>query len=259
MSDNNDPKVQTSRAATFFSTTGWWTASAVFITLVGIAVLVIFLVPNHHHTAGGTAPPATGTNPPPPLSSPAASPSSTASASGWADLGCNGTKGSPSIPVLPPKVTWVPLGRFTVPTSKTYGPAATDGPLRHCYQHTPTGALLAAFNSPFTISAASPADFRSVVDALTTPGVGRDKTIAAGPGTGGKPIDMKIQAYQIDSCSPDRCNLELVFALNGGLLQGPTSMVWSGGDWKTDGASSDEAHPIQSVPAGFTNFSAGGR
>ncbi|GAB3868540.1 hypothetical protein GCM10028801_44630 [Nocardioides maradonensis] len=254
---NNDVQVETSRAATFFSKNGWWTAAALFMTLVGIALLVIFLLPNHN-TTGATTPPTPTGNPTAPLSSSPTASTTTPALTGWADLGCNGTKGSRSVPNLPPRATWDPVGSFTAPSSPQYGPTRTQQGVRACYQHTPTGALFAAINFPFEIGSASPADYSSVVQALMTPGAQRDQLVAEGQTTNGSGAAFTVAAYRIDACTADRCNLRLIMSSAGKLLEVPSSMVWSGGDWKADGANmAGTPGPVAAMPAGFTNFGPG--
>lgn len=252
MSDHTrSTDVEVSREAKFFSKNLAWTVSAVFMSLIGIG-LAIVLVPSGNEPSN---PPVA--SPSPPLSSPPTPVAPTAAATGWDDLGCNGTRGSESVPNLPPKANWRPLGTYSVPTSSKLGPAV-DGEAPRCFQHTPAGALFAAINFPFAIGSATSTAYSDVVTTLMTPGSQRDELVAAGQVTQGSAPAFQVAGYQIDACEPHRCNVRVIMSSAGQLLEMPSSLVWKDGDWKVDGATlTGFPGPVATMPPGFTTFGPG--
>lgn len=252
MSDNNsDSGIETSRFATFFDKNGWWYAAAALMLLVGLGLIVIILLPSPESGNGTTPTTAPTDTAPPPLSSPA-NPSGSASAgTGWSDLGCNGTKGSSEPPLLAPDVSWEPVSTLSVPTSTTYGPRKVEGHVRSCYQHSPTGAVLAAVNVLAVGWTVPSSDRAATLTAMMTPGSGRDASISGGtsadPGT-------KFVAFSVESCSSERCNVSLAYTLGTAVGVGNFSMVWSDGDWLLDGTQEPTGNAVEAVPAGFKNW-----
>lgn len=237
------------RAASFFSMNGWWYASAALILAVVLGIIALLLLPGDGDTdarGDDTAP--TG---PPPLSSPAPS-SDSGSSTGWADLGCNGTEGDSKTPSLAPEATWEPVGVMSAPTSEEYGPTQVDGFVRTCYQHTPTGAVFAAINLMTSFAAAPESELRAVTEASMTPGPFRDETLSSPRGE----LGWQISAFDVQSCTPERCNVAVVVSLAGGLAQVNSPMVWTDGDWKLDGQTNAGGSSVESVPPGYVVWGA---
>lgn len=250
MTENNNSEVGTSKVATFYSVNGWWYAAGGLMLLVAIGLIAILVLPNHHDANTAAPTNAAGT---PPLSSPATPQASTSPAgTGWADLGCNGTKGSIETPVLAPKGSWVPLGAMSVPASETFGPAAVEGFVRTCYQHTPTGAVFAAENLPIAAATAPTPDRAAVLEAGMTPGAQRDASLSEIEG----PLGWKPAAFHVDSCDPQRCNIVLVVSAGGGFAEINMPMVWYLGDWRLDGSRDAGGGSVDAVPVGFVNWAA---
>lgn len=229
----------------------WWVAAAVVVLLV-VAGLVWVVVkggaPPAPQTATPTAPrPTTSTAP-----SPAASTSSPAAstAAGWPDTGCNGTPGSAAAPQVAMRdVTWSPFLAVALPTSPTLGPKRIAAPLRKCFQHSPSGALIAAVNILYA-AGADPGSYRKVLTAQMTPGRGRGKMLASFDGNGGDPGNLA--AFRLDGCTPSVCNVELVVFGRGVYATQTIPMVWTKGDWYVNGARPiADAGLVQSIPPGF--------
>lgn len=254
MSDNNSgDQIPTSRFATFFDKNGWWYAAAALMLLVILGLIAIIVLPSHNNSDGATPGTTPSDTPPPPLSSPAASSPASTSGTGWADLGCNGTKGSTELPALAPKVTWEPLSSLSVPTGTAYGPKKVSGFVRTCYQHTPTGALIASVNTLAVGWTVPSGERAATLEALMTPGKGRDATISSDT-----PQDQgsRFVAFSVDGCQPDRCNVALVYSVGTALGVANLSMVWSNGDWLLDGSQEPTGNSLTDIPAGYTNWKA---
>lgn len=227
-------KVEPSRLDKFFTRTGWWYAAAA-IVLVVIAGLVWVLLPSGRDSAPGQAP-AVGAGPLPGNGN-----------DGWSDTGCAGTSGSAKVPTSAPQATWRPENMASIPTSPDYGPIRTEGPIHSCFQHSPTGALIAA--TVILEGMATPGQAAQVAYAGMTPGPGRDATIAST--TDAKQSALTPVGFSIGACQPDRCQVSLLLT-DGAYGQFAMSMVWRGGDWKIDGTGGP-LQPVasQTMPSGF--------
>lgn len=248
MSDTDDQKG-------FFKVNAWWWASAAVLVIVVIAGIAIAVLPSHNSTATSPATTTPAALPTTSLSSPTPSPSlsTTAAGSGWADLGCNGTKGATKEPTSAPVVTWVPVGTLSAPTSSVLGPRRAAGYSRNCYQHSPAGAVLAATNALVVIRTVPLAQRETVVTRLMTAGAGRDEVVKSAP-----PSDSAVPefaAFDIQSCSPERCNVRLILNVGSRVSYGDLSMVWSGGDWLLDGEQAPTGGGLTSVPTNSVTWS----
>ncbi|WP_158013636.1 hypothetical protein [Carbonactinospora thermoautotrophica] len=144
-----------------------------------------------------------------------------------------------------------------VPSSPTAGPAVVDGDVARCYAHTPTGALLAAWQIGIRYLVAD--DWRTVVAQQVMPGPGRDTYVrlraqvtanSDQPGQYGQVAGFKFVTY-----TPQVAVIQLVSRFPTGSLQVITAtVVWSDGDWKLqlqpDGSVSPSAQHVPSL-AGF--------
>ncbi|MBN9748646.1 hypothetical protein DMP23_47560 [Amycolatopsis sp. A1MSW2902] len=232
MADNEEP--ERSRADKFFSRTGWWYFAAA-IVLVVVAGLVWVLLPSGRDSTSGQEPAVSAG--PPPLTGDG----------GWNDTGCAGTSGSAEVPTSGPKVAWRAEDLASIPTSPDYGPTRTVGPVHSCFQHSPTGALMAA--TVILEGLAAPATATQVANAGMTPGPGRDATIAST--SDAKPSALTPIGFSFGACQPDRCQLSLLLT-DGAYGQFALSMVWRDRDWKIDGAGGP-VQPVasQTMPSGF--------
>jgi hypothetical protein len=235
----------------------WWMSAAALIAAVVIGLAIVLFLPRNDKDNTGSPTPSTAPTTPP-SSSASSSPSASAGA-GWA-AGCNTSVGSTEIPVSAPEATWDPLGGSSVPVSTTYGPSRVNGSLRECYQHSPAGALFATVTI-MTALGADPAGAGAIARAQIAPGPGRDTAIEeADAGASDPAAAQTIAAYRFTSCGPDRCNLDAVFAVNGGVLARTSlSAVWNGSDWQLDAAALSAAgvSQVDQVPAGFISWEPG--
>lgn len=235
----------------------WWFASVIVVVLVVLGLLAIFLLPDHNKDAGTDQPTTTPTTSGDTPSSPAAS-TPAASGSGWSAAGCNGNPGGDQVPTTAPEATWAPIGGSAVPTSTTYGPTKTTGAVRQCFQHSPTGALFAASTVTTSVGAA-PDQATAIIRAGVAPGPGRDQMLSEASGSSDG-FSQTVAAYRFGACAPDRCNVDLVFSVNGGqLAQTTLTVVWSANDWLLDATASQNqgTSQVAQIPAGFTSWAPG--
>lgn len=234
----------------------WVTAALLAVVLVVGAVWFLRRgatgdTGNGASKAGGTAasaPPVTRL--PSTTSAPTTAPSPGAAAGAWPDAGCNGSAAAPAAPQsVMTDVQWKPFLAAAIPVSPTLGPTRIDGPLRTCYQHSPAGALLAAVN--IELATATPGQGSRVVNAQFTPGPGRDKALSDVAKSTGSVAN--IAAFRLVACTPELCNLELIFFGGGRYADGLLPVVWKNGDWYRDGSHTvGEPGLVPSIPAGFT-------
>lgn len=70
-------------------------------------------------------------------------------------------------------------------------------------------------------------------------------------------LSAVVSAYDIASCAPTRCNVDLVLSQDGIQARYHVSMVWQSGDWLVDGAVDPGGARVPAPPAGFTNWAPG--
>ncbi|GAB2938583.1 hypothetical protein ACFMQL_16215 [Nonomuraea fastidiosa] len=256
--------------------TAFW-AAAVFVALTA-ALAVAVLVRTERHPAADRPPPRAPVPSPPPAPAAApptpslpstpstpqmsSTPSSPQSAAGPGR--CPATPGTASqeLPAQPPAdVTWTVFHGVAEPVSREHGPHREEADVHRCYAHTPTGALIAAWQIATRFVLAD--DWRGVVESQVLPGPGRDAYVAqrrqvrTGLDTGGK---GQLAAYAIASYTPEVATVQLVsrFAATGRLQVSTVTVVWSDGDWRLrlqpDGSVSPSVQAVTSL-AGFVPWS----
>lgn len=231
----NNKDAGTTPADRFFTAGGkWWVISCAFVVLLGLA-LVFVLLP----WGGGDEKPALS------VSAPAPGPAVDTSGA-WSDAGCAGTSPDATIPTSGPAVRWVPLGHMSTPVSDELGPRRITGPLRECFQHSPSGALMAA-NVILQAGAAGPEAARTVYTTQITAGPAQQYLLGQSTSGSASPAGFKFGA-----CAPERCQITILVTAGGYYAQTPLSLVWIGGDWKIDGSGhSFEPSVAQTPPAGY--------
>jgi hypothetical protein len=152
--------------------------------------------------------------------------------------------------VAPAAVTWLFDAQMLIPLQPQAGPASQDSDgLRHCYAHSPTGAVLAAMVTLAQLR--NPALSEAVLQRRTT-GPGRSIALKAAkspptPGdTTAQPpqfTGFKILDYQANRAIiaiAVRTDVDKVASL-------PVTMAWSSSDWKmvlqVDGSINGDAAP----------------
>jgi hypothetical protein len=195
----------------------WVVPAALLLILIVIAVTVLATSGRAPHREKSPGRQATG-----------------ASRSGQ-DQACPADGSGQSIPTAPPPdLVWKNVGAILVPTSATAGPGRIEGSIWSCYAHTPTGAMLAAYDIFATLTGP---DWHAVAEREIAPGPGQRAFIAAGlsqkyappqPGTVAQPVGFTVVTYTsqqatIQTLSDDG---------NGAYLSDQRTVAWIGGDWK---------------------------
>ncbi|TDE88153.1 hypothetical protein EXU48_23825 [Occultella glacieicola] len=149
---------------------------------------------------------------------------------------CGLEAGPQAIPATAPEgAEWELLGTFAAPSIEGVGPGlVADDEVRHCFAHSPTGALLAAVNYVALqfVDPINSLDERVVADTPETRD--RQEYRDAHPD---EPLveltSMQLAGFQIRDYTPGSVVVELVMRLpEGGLLLWPAPLRWEAGDWK---------------------------
>lgn len=137
----------------------------------------------------------------------------------------------------PPAAELTLLGTIAVPAAKGIGPGVVeDDGFRHCYAHTPQGALFMSANVA-GMGGTRTLD-RRVFDALTAAGPGRDAALRdvaddSGSSTDAPGIRMQIAGFRILSYAGNRATVDLAFRVStGATMVQAFELVWEHGDWK---------------------------
>lgn len=204
-------------------------AAAAFIAVVLVVGLAVVLWPRG---ASSEDPPTATTT-----TDPSPTPTTSTPTPGSDDESVCGLEPGPqAIPATAPEgAEWELFGTFAAPSVEGVGPGlvADDG-LRHCFAHSPMGALLASVNyvAMGFVDPVHGIDERLVADSPETRD--RQEYRDAHPD---EPLDeppaMQVAGFQIRDYAPDSVVVELVMRLpEGGLLLWPTPLRWEAGDWK---------------------------
>lgn len=236
----------------------WWSAGVVVVAVVA-GLLYVLLSPagsgGDEPAAGATAS-TTSTVERRTSAAPSSAPVTSSTrrpASG--DAGCNGSSPSDKRPAAAPAgVRWAALAGGSVPVSKEFGPAKVEGDTRRCFQHSPTGALLAAANL-VQVSFSGPAGAKAVAERQMTPGAARTKYLAEAADT--EPEGAEPAGFRLGACSPRACTVHVVFFAGGVYAQYSPSLVWRQGDWVLDGRREIPASAGHEAPAGFAPWGPG--
>lgn len=173
---------------------------------------------------------------------PAASPSAAASASASpADGACPAFQGADtSTPSTGPDADWALFRTVALPSSASAGPAVSDGDLKRCFAHTPTGALIAAVQISNRSMLASnwPAVWTE-----QTYGAAKNAQLAAlkkqfgtAPLPAPDPGELgQIAGFHFVTYSADTAVIELLTRFTDGSLRVNTaSLRWHAGDWQLE-------------------------
>jgi hypothetical protein len=194
--------------------------SAMFVLalLVGGIAFVIFNGGNSTHSPGGAASKPGGS---------AAAPATTGQAS---TTSCTLPAGSQAIPSAspPPGTTWNQVGSMQAPQApSTLGPERTNGVWNTCFAHSPSGALLAAFNL-WAESTAAPSGqvYRHLaIDVPSQAYKTASRLDDQGP--------VQFAGYKYQSYTPSAAQvLVVVRGPQGKLGAFATTMRWVGSDWR---------------------------
>ena len=229
------------------------------VLLCGAVLLITGLTSTPSNAAGTTQPasptePAQTTSADPGKTPSAAGPGSTAqpatpaAETGSASTGSNATgangqsdgrgcalpAGDQTIPTKHPAVDgWDVSRRVVVPRSNTYGPAKADPDgFRHCFAHSPTGAVYAAYNVIAAI-----ADQHQVIPTakkLMLPGPATDALIRDlsndEPSTDS--ATTQLAGYRVLDADQSRATVMLAFPVESAYMSATLTLVWYDGDWR---------------------------
>ncbi|MFB2586973.1 hypothetical protein [Herbiconiux liukaitaii] len=207
-----------------------------------IAALIIFFLPTEKST---DAPDAAATASPAPASS-----TPTADAGG---IGCKAPARDNR--KVPTDLRWAASQGVTWPVSDSTGPTTTTAGFPACFEHSPTGAALAAVSSLYAQIDHSP---RDVGEFYLAESPGRDAALAD---IGSSPSTLKNQlesnglalvGFQVEQYDGDRAAIRIIIRVpnsSTGFRGLPYPMVWADGDWKIqplDNGSTGEASDVTS-------------
>jgi hypothetical protein len=147
---------------------------------------------------------------------------------------CGLPEGDQRVPNTPPAVDgWDVSRRVVVPRSRTSGPAKVDADgFRHCFAHSPSGALFAAYNA---ISAMG--DQRKAVATV-------GKLMLPGPDTDALLRELRqespseftdpthLAGYRVLDASRDRFTVMLALPVQSEYVSATLTLAWHEGDWR---------------------------
>jgi hypothetical protein len=146
-----------------------------------------------------------------------------------------------------PTAVWKYQGTTSYPTSDSYGPGATQGAVRYCFQHSVTGALFAAANA--VAQGSDDDNVHAWLEYAVANCPNRQQAIATGSDTGDDSDNgtrIQIQGYRVLFYDGDTASIDIgLVGVGGGqtlLASVVYKLVWQDGDWKM--WVDDPDHPI---------------
>jgi len=149
---------------------------------------------------------------------------------------CGLPAGDQAVPDAPPVgVSWQVYRRMVVPASPVHGPARTDPDgYRRCFAHSPTGAVLAAYNAVAALGDDRLAAATAAKAFLPGPDTDRfvREVATAGPEVEDSP--NQLAGFKVLDAGRDRVSVMLAFAVGESYVSGNLTMVWypPAGDWR---------------------------
>lgn len=236
----------------------YWIIAILAAVLVGMVATILW----RHHSQHNNTPAAVSTASasttgsalpsPAPASTQPGYGSNSAPAQQWSDKGCNGhdSSANSTAPQLSTGITWTPFLTAAIPSSATLGPTKVSGDMRHCFAHSPAGAVMAATVYGMEMFQS---DGAAVIKDRWTPGPGRDKALSDAASSEGGPGNMA--GYGFAGCNPDRCNVQVSAVAGGQYSSGVVPMIWQNGDWYVDGSvATPDGTVVTTLPAGLTQW-----
>ncbi|ADB35981.1 hypothetical protein Kfla_6993 [Kribbella flavida DSM 17836] len=162
----------------------------------------------------------------------------------------------------PSAVSWQFETNMLIPLQRQGGPALEDANgLRHCFAHSPTGAVLAAMVTLGQIR--NPELTEAVLRNRIAPGPGRTRALAAtrtSPTPRNTGQTSQFAGFKVVDYLPNRAIVSVAVRLDSQKVAGlPVTLLWTGGDWKlvlqADGSFNGEVAPdvLQSLE-GYVRF-----
>jgi hypothetical protein len=177
--------------------------------------------------------------------------------------GCKTRNPDQRIPrVAPPAVSWDFETDMMIPRQAKGGPAITDeSGLRRCFEHSPTGAVLAAMVTLGQIR--NPDLTETVLRNRVAPGPGRNRALSevrASPTPRNEGESSQFTGFKVVDYLPNRAIVSIAVQLDNNKVAAlPITLIWTGGDWKLvlqpDGSFNGEVAPdvLQSLE-GYVRF-----
>ncbi|TCC56981.1 hypothetical protein E0H73_31315 [Kribbella pittospori] len=201
------------------------------VLLCGVLLLVSTLTSDDDQQAAAqTAPPAAAST----------TPDTEPAAAG--DGRCGLPEGDQTIPTKPPAVdSWEVSRRVVVPRSSAAGPARTDPDgFRHCFAHSPTGAVFAAYN--VVAAFADQEQALATIKKLVVPGPDADALTRAQSesepsGSGAS----QVAGFRVLDAGGDRATIMLALPVESAYASITLTMRWYDGDWRLQSPPPGEA------------------
>jgi hypothetical protein len=156
---------------------------------------------------------------------------------------CSLPAGDQAVPATAPATDgWDVSRRVVVPRSSTYGPAKTDADgFRHCFAHSPTGAVYAAYSAIAAI--ADQSKLVPTVKKLMVPGSSTDSLIRQVSTTDPSSSTSTVQVvgYRVIDAGRDRVTVMLAMPVESVYMSANLTLVWHQGDWRVQPPTPGEA------------------
>ncbi|TDW18283.1 hypothetical protein [Kribbella kalugense] len=148
--------------------------------------------------------------------------------------GCGLPAGDQAVPDRAPSVdSWEVSRRIVVPRSSAYGPRTTDTDgFRHCFAHSPTGALYAAYSAIAAIADQSkvvPTARKLMIPGAATDSLIQELTIQQ---TSTESSSIQPVGYRVVDAGPERVTVMLAFPVESVYMSATLTLVWYQGDWR---------------------------
>ena len=217
-------------------------AACIVVGAVLICGVVIIFAGGHDATPASAAAQPVGATSAQPTDDPASEPTTSgapaAESSGAGSQGqtsvCGLPAGDQALPSTAPAADgWDVSRRVIVPRSSTYGPGKTDTDgFRHCFAHSPTGAVYAAYNAIAAI--ADQSKLVPTVKKLMVPGTATDSLLrqVATTEPSGDPSTVQVAGYRIIDAGQDRVTVMLAMPVESVYMSANLTLVWHHGDWR---------------------------
>lgn len=161
-----------------------------------------------------------------------------------------------------PEVQWSDYSGIQIPAGDA-GPGEDD-PVRHGYEHSPQGAVIAAINTQAQMALADEDSYPAVSRYSLAPGKGRDqwvqgRSLATIEGEVDADLAPAFKGFRLDSYSDDAALVVLATDYpEAGLMAYPVQLTWLNDDWRVIPAPQDSGVVPESIEStdGFTDFSA---
>ena len=131
-----------------------------------------------------------------------------------------------------PQATWTLVGTTAAPKNAAGPGLIEDDGYRHCYAHTPEGAVLASAN--FVAMGSVRTIQQKVAQSSIVPGPGRDKLLAEPiPSTSGGGVRIQVTGFRVLNYTGTTATVDVAMRTSNGALAGQVfDLQWDGGDWK---------------------------